>query len=346
MTMPLPISQTRAPWRNLIESHIEKAKGYYFSVATVGYDSNGNPVPRVRTCGFRGFFPELELHTSGQKDLDKQVEDGGNPILFESDMLTFTTDVRMEKLGQLESTDDNIEAMFWLEEVMVQWRIKGKAYTIGSPDPDSEREGPLRMELFEALRVKEDYSGDLSGDADRWTWENAVTKYFANHSPFMRGKFYIPLLLAVFLFGTPFIWPLPSVLVALLSMTFFTCCCLDSGHHCFFAALFSPPLPIVFPIQLMPFSGSFRNPPPGQPRSQQPSNPDLRLNQKVTDLHDPVARENFRVVLILPEEVESLDLSDLDDVRRRKWTLIKDEDESMDGSEPPDRQWEETELWP
>ena len=70
----------------------------------------------------------------------------------------------------------------------MQWRIKGKAYTIGSPNPDSEREGPLRMELFEALRVKEDYRGDLSGDAGRWTWEKAVTKYFANHSPVMRGK--------------------------------------------------------------------------------------------------------------------------------------------------------------
>lgn len=198
--MPLPISQTRAPWRNLIDSHLEKTKGYEFTVATVGYDSKKNPVPRVRTCGFRGFFPELELHPSGQNDLDGQVEDGGNPNLFESDMLAFTTDVRMEKLGQLESTDDNIEAMFWLKEVMVQWRIKGKAYTIGSPNPDSEREGSLRPELFEALRVKEDYRGDLSSDADKWTWEKSVTKYFANHSPVMRGKLCLSLRLAVFFF--------------------------------------------------------------------------------------------------------------------------------------------------
>jgi len=220
--MPLPISQTRAPWRNLIDSHLEKAKSYDFSVATVDYDSNENPVPRVRTCGFRGFFPELELHPSGQRDLDRQVEDGGNPTLFESDMLTFTTDVRMEKLRQLESTDDNIEAMFWLKEVMVQWRIKGKAYTIGSPNPDSEREGPLRMELFEALRVKEDYRGDLSGDAGRWTWEKAVTKYFANHSPVMRGKSCRSLCgwLSFFL--------VLLCLVTLLSKAFFTTCrCLD-----------------------------------------------------------------------------------------------------------------------
>ncbi|KAJ5900931.1 uncharacterized protein N7473_005001 [Penicillium subrubescens] len=272
--MTLPISKSRAPWRNMLESHLEKTKGYDFTIATVGYDSQERPVPRVRTCGFRGFFPELELHPSGQKDMDQQVEDGGNPYVFESDMLTFTTDVRMEKLEQLESTGNNIEAMFWLKEVMVQWRIKGRAYSIGNPNPGSEKEYGLLPELFEALRVKEDYHGNLSVDARKWTWEKAVTKYFANHSPVMRG--------------------------------------------------------------------SFRNPPPGQPRSQLPSNPDLRLGQKVTDLHDPVARENFRVVLILPEEVEQLDLSDLDDVRRRKWTLVMGEDDE-DG---PHGQWEEAEFWP
>lgn len=195
--MTLPISQSRAPWRNMLDSHLEKTKGYDFTIATVGYDSQERPVPRVRTCGFRGFFPELELHPSGQKDMDQQVEDGGNPYVFESDMLTFTTDVRMEKLEQLESTANNIEAMFWLKEVMVQWRIKGRAYSIGNPNPSSEKESRLRPELFEALRVKEDYHGNLSVDADKWTWEKAVTKYFANHSPVMRGKLCLSHILVV-----------------------------------------------------------------------------------------------------------------------------------------------------
>lgn len=47
-------------------------------------------------------------------------------------------------------------------------------------------------------------------------------------------------------------------------------------------------------------------------------------------------------MLILPEEVEQLDLSDLDDVRRQKWTLLMDE-EDEDG---PDGKWVETEIWP
>ncbi|KAJ5485697.1 hypothetical protein N7539_005685 [Penicillium diatomitis] len=269
-----PLSQTRAPWRDLISSHLEKQKEYDFTVATVGYDAKQRIVPRVRTCGFRGFFPELKLHPSGQKDLDQQVEDGGNPPLFESDLLSFTSDIRMEKLRQLDSTGNSIEAMFWLKEVMVQWRIKGQAYYIGSPAAESGKESDLQAQLFKALRRKDDYHGDEKADFKKWTWDKAITKYFANHSPAMRG--------------------------------------------------------------------SFRNPPPGQPRTQQLSNPDLSLGQKVSDLHDPVARGNFRLVLILPEEVEQLDLSNGDDPRRRKWTLVGgDGDVERTGG-----QWQESELWP
>ncbi|CEL03118.1 hypothetical protein ASPCAL04275 [Aspergillus calidoustus] len=83
--------------------------------------------------------------------------------------------------------------------------------------------------------------------------------------------------------------------------------------------------------------GSYKNPTPGTPRSQNPSNPQWKLNQKVEDLQDPAARENFRVLVILPEEVERLDLSNPEDVRRTRWTFVEDESGGK---------WEETELWP
>jgi hypothetical protein len=63
--------------------------------------------------------------------------------------------------------------------------------------------------------------------------------------------------------------------------------------------------------------------------------PNLKLNQKGDDLQDPVARGNFRVAVIRPEEVERLDLSDLQNVRRVKWTFV-----------PADNKWVETDLWP
>ncbi|KAJ6108799.1 FMN-binding split barrel-related protein [Penicillium capsulatum] len=262
------------PWRDLLTSHLNQTPGYDFTIATVGYDPQGRPVPRVRTCGCRGFFPELKLHPSGQKDMEQQVEDGGNPACYESDMLTFTTDTRMEKLPQLDSSGHAVEGMFWLKDLMVQWRIKGRAFAIGSPiGTKHDGEKVSREEIGNGLRVK----GGLDGDAEKWTWERAVTKYFANHSPAMRG--------------------------------------------------------------------SFKTPSPGQPRSQAPSNPALGVGQKVTDLHDPIAREHFRVVVIVPEEVEYLDLSDEANLKRWRWTLAELA-ENNEPSDKPGSHWLEIELWP
>ncbi|KAJ5496412.1 hypothetical protein N7463_008399 [Penicillium fimorum] len=265
MNTPSNNSQ-RAPWRDLLDSQLKQTPGYEFTVATIGYDAQQCPVPRLRTCGCRGFFPELELHSQGQEAMDQQVEGGGNPPVFESDMLSFTTDARMEKLPQLESSGHAIEAVFWLKGLMTQWRIKGTAYAIGDPrGEDAQEEKTSRTKIRKALRVK----GDTDSDIAKWTWQKAVTKYFANHSPVARG--------------------------------------------------------------------SFRNPPPGQPRSSTPSKLDLKMGQKVLDLHDPVARANFRVVVIRPEQVERLDLSDQEDGKRWNWTLI----DGNDGS-----QWDEIEVWP
>ncbi|KAJ6098753.1 hypothetical protein N7467_000288 [Penicillium canescens] len=265
-----PATSQRAPWRDILDSHLQQTPGYEFTIATIGYDARNRPVPRLRTCGCRGFFPELELHPKGQEAMDEQVEGGGNPPVFESDMLCFTTDARMEKLPQLESSGNAIEAVFWLKDLMTQWRIKGTAYAIGDPTSNvTESEKASREEIMKGLRVK----GHNDGDIANWTWDKAVTKYFANHSPVARG--------------------------------------------------------------------SFRNPQPGMPRSQSPGNPALSLGQKVTDLHDHVSRNNFRVVVIYPEEVERLDLTNQEDGKRWKWIL---EEGGANGS--LDVQWNETEVWP
>ncbi|KAL4887648.1 hypothetical protein BJY04DRAFT_176358 [Aspergillus karnatakaensis] len=81
--------------------------------------------------------------------------------------------------------------------------------------------------------------------------------------------------------------------------------------------------------------GTFKSPPPGRPRSEKPSDPELKLGAKVEDLNDPVARANFRVLVVCPEEVEVLDFSNPDDVRRTKWVFSEGE-----------QSWTETELWP
>ena len=61
----------------------------------------------------------------------------------------------------------------------------------------------------------------------------------------------------------------------------------------------------------------------------------LKLGEKVTTLDDPVARQNFRVVVIKPEMVESTDLSDPTKSRRQQYRY--------DGSSG---QWSHVETWP
>jgi hypothetical protein len=82
--------------------------------------------------------------------------------------------------------------------------------------------------------------------------------------------------------------------------------------------------------------GSFRNPPPGTPLSEEPSEGE-GLGQTVEDLNDTIARRNFRVVIILPEEVDQVDLSD--PAKGRRWNY-KHMGKGSAGS------WKITETWP
>lgn len=82
--------------------------------------------------------------------------------------------------------------------------------------------------------------------------------------------------------------------------------------------------------------GTFRNPPPGTPVTQKPE-AGLGLGQVVEDLKDEIARKNFRVLVIVPEEVDRVDLSDPERGRRWNYRL----DRAGNGAE-----WSEAELWP
>lgn len=82
--------------------------------------------------------------------------------------------------------------------------------------------------------------------------------------------------------------------------------------------------------------GSFRNPPPGAPRDEKPEE-GYGLGQTVEDLEDEVARRHFRVVIIIPEEVDQVDLTDPVDGRRWNYKYVGTETEGS---------WEVKELWP
>lgn len=82
--------------------------------------------------------------------------------------------------------------------------------------------------------------------------------------------------------------------------------------------------------------GTFRNPPPGTPRSQKPAQ-GLGLGQAVSDVEDELARSNFRVVIIVPDEVDQVDYSNPEQARRWVYNRVGADHDSS---------WHATELWP
>lgn len=178
-----------APWRSLFQSDIEKTKAPYFVLSTVARDGKGAPVPRARYCVFRGFFcDQLKLHPSNEDDLKKHQIDGLNPTTFESDMLTFTTDVRMAKVDQLVQSGGVVEAVFLVNEAASQWRVKGKAFVIGG-SPTEKEELDARAEIRRTLRIRQ--QGDVVANNKEWSWDKEVTAYFACLHPIRRGSSFL-----------------------------------------------------------------------------------------------------------------------------------------------------------
>ncbi|ETS83267.1 hypothetical protein PFICI_05143 [Pestalotiopsis fici W106-1] len=297
-------SNPAAPWRSLFIEHIEAMKSPEFTLSTIRKVPSSSPqakqlgaiqtgdgfahIPRARTCIFRGMWAGLNANPKNDAPL--------NPELYDSELLTFTTDVRMDKMPELwgaaaaademvPGTDGGskldgtggggpVEAVFWAEDAMVQWRVRGRAYVLG-PDVDQETSKPTRELLRDRMRKRD--SQHASGQEAEWSWTREVTAHFGNLSPGMRG--------------------------------------------------------------------TFRNPPPGRPVNL-PVGDGLGLGQKVADLGDEIARRNFRVVVIVPEEVDRCDLSD--PARGRRWLyrfVGADGKPESPGGHVEDG-WEKVETWP
>ncbi|KAK3688176.1 hypothetical protein B0T22DRAFT_376105 [Podospora appendiculata] len=269
---------TPAPWRDLFLRHISSIPQSTFVLSTLQRPSSaGPPVPRARTCVFRGLWGSLPPNERNAAPR--------NPPVYESDLPVFTTDVRMGKAGEIAGADDDkaaagsggggpVEAVFWAEEFGTQWRVRGTAWVLG-PDMDrDEGEGGARRVrdvLLERMRA--------GGPVDGWSWAREVTGHFGNLSPAMRG--------------------------------------------------------------------TFRNPPPGVPiQAGAVPGEGLGLGQTVEDLEDRIARENFRVVVIVPTEIDQADLSDPKRPRRWLWVFRgASYKNTMPGGEVVG-EWERVEVWP
>ncbi|KAL1873794.1 hypothetical protein VTK73DRAFT_757 [Phialemonium thermophilum] len=293
VTRMLSHASAPAPWRELFLEHINTMPQPTFALSTlhpVPASETATPspsslpvVPRARTCICRGLWGTLPANTQNPAPR--------NPPIWESDLPVLTTDARSEKAAELVDTAGSaglavsaagatggggpIEAVFWADRAMTQWRIRGTALILG-PDVEGAAGKPVRDLLLSRMRRTDQRQG-VGGRTEDWSWSREVTAHFGNLSPIMRG--------------------------------------------------------------------TFRGPPPGSSVAIPPE-PGQRLGQEVHDLEDELARANFRVVVIVPTEVDQVDLSD--QKRPRRW-LFTYRGQSREAKLPGGEvigEWEKVEVWP
>ncbi|OTB06343.1 hypothetical protein M426DRAFT_319075 [Hypoxylon sp. CI-4A] len=286
-----------APWRKPFLDHVQSMASPEFALGTVRKQDSSSSAhhyaPRVRTCIFRGLLAGLPVNPKNEASL--------NPDVCDSDLLTFTTDRRMDKMAELFGADAEsesegkllsdgsgggapVEATFWAQGSSTQWRVRGKAYVL-APDVETSEEGKRVIALLTTRmrRRKENHDdgggNDKKGGEEQWSFAREITAHFGNLSPLMRG--------------------------------------------------------------------SFRNPPSGTPVAVPVNDDRLGLGQKVTDLNDEVARANFRLVVVVPDQVDRADLSDPERGRRWLYTYVGgDEVEPTKSGGLVESGWEKVEVWP
>lgn len=185
-----------APWRASFLEHVSKMDSPEFvfsSLHAAPPDSPTPYLPRARYCIYRGLWATLPDNKHNDAPMNDRV--------YETDMPTFTTDVRMLKVpelfgsgpGHAERKDQTlgsggggpVEAVWWVKDTMTQWRVKGEAFVVG-PDIDDDTESSgvrtVKSELGKRMRVvKPEGQGE-------WSWAKELTAHFGNISPGMRGE--------------------------------------------------------------------------------------------------------------------------------------------------------------
>lgn len=291
-----PSHSQPAPWRELFLEHVNSMPQATFVLSTLhpvpGSQSEpaASPssalavVPRARTCICRGLWGTLPANEKNPAPR--------NPPVWESDLPVLTTDARMEKAAEVMDTASTagqttgtrggrasggggpVEAVWYAETAMTQWRLRGTAWLLG-PDVGGEEGSSARNAILSKMRRR---AKTTTGEGEtEWSWSREVTAHFGNLSPVMRG--------------------------------------------------------------------TFRSPAPGTPVASPPED-GLGLGQRVDDLEDKVARSNFRVVVIVPSEVDQVDLSDQLRPRRWKYTYRGPSCLPQHPGGEAIGEWEKVEVWP
>ncbi|KAF3904193.1 hypothetical protein AA313_de0210099 [Arthrobotrys entomopaga] len=196
------MSLSPAPWKQALISHVQSLACPTFTLATAAI-SGGTVSPHVRTLIYRGFYGELPPN--------KHNPQPGNTG-YSSDLITFTTDKRMEKfkdLGEIEgvstsssspsaaaaaATTNNVEACFWIpskENAMIgkQWRIRGRCFVLPRDIDTTSGGGETTTKKWLTERLR----GKQGGKGEGFDFGKEYKAHFGNLSPVLRGSFRNPL---------------------------------------------------------------------------------------------------------------------------------------------------------
>ena len=179
--------------------HLDKMDSPEFVFSSLHKAPEGSPtsyVPRARYCIFRGFWSELPENKHNNAPM--------NPKTYESEMPTFTSDVRMMKVPEIFGSSaghakkeeqwqgsgggGSVEAVWWIKETQTQWRMKGEAFVVGQ---DIEGEGEQSIASSGVRTVKSELGSRMrivnEDGKEEWSWSKELTGHFGNNSPGLRG---------------------------------------------------------------------------------------------------------------------------------------------------------------
>lgn len=123
-----------------------------------------------------------------------------NPDIYSSDLPLFTTDVRMEKaseiirsardvLGDVDASGSGgggpVEAVWWVEEMGTQWRVRGDGWVVCDSDIDEEGEAARKVRDALQSRMR---TQDQEAES-KWSWQKEVGVVFGAQSPGIKGSF-------------------------------------------------------------------------------------------------------------------------------------------------------------
>ncbi|KAI1828136.1 pyridoxamine 5'-phosphate oxidase-domain-containing protein [Xylaria intraflava] len=322
----------QAPWRSLFLSHLASMDPPEFTLGTLRRASAGDTImgrrpsvlaappyfPRTRTCICRGLWASLPVNPKNEAPLNP-------PGVWESDLLTFTTDARMDKMEEL-----------WEDGIDLDLRKgRGRGTDPGSPTTmkvgeELWEEGLARMKgktTRDAVKSRVDKpkgsGGGAAVEAVFWAREPAVQWR-------VRGRAYV---LGPDIESSPEGREVIALLKSRMRRVSSPHPASSEEREWSFTREITAHFGNLSPLM----RGTFRNPPPGRPVALPVEGEGLAMGQKVTDLDDPIARANFRVVVIVPDELDQADLSDPE--RGRRWVHSY-----VGGGQG--REWETVEVWP